>query len=285
VTGDAFAFAGSSSVFLVSTADGHLIQDFDIPPPKPGVEFYVRNLKISRDSRFLAVCGPSSDVIMYSLSTGRQICSLEHHTRQISSLLFSNDSTLLYSVGFDGILCIWDMNSMKLETEISPTGVGSGNTPEIIRSLAGNEEGSFLAVGFLTGSVGIYDSTFKQPMNRFSAHQDSLTDVATSPFDGTIATSSNDKTTKIWSLRGAASLKKTLTGHTDYVLSASFSPLDAIVFTGSKDETIKAWNYKQGELIFTLKCHTNTIFAVVHHPTKKMFISCGGDKVICLWRY
>jgi WD40 repeat protein len=282
LSGDAFAFAGCSDVFLVATADSHLIRTFPVPAARPGTEFYVRSVKISADSRYLAFDGPNSDILVYFLDNGSLLSRFKGHSQQVSSLLFSADSTILFSAGFDGHLCCWDLASLTLQRKEyllhEPT--------ELIRSLAGIDDGALLAVGFSTGVVGICEASLTHPMTSFSAHQGvAVMQVATSLLDGTIATSGHDKVAKIWSLRGAASLKQTLFGHEDFVMTVAFSPTEPILFTGSKDETVMAWDYKHGNMLFTLRGHANTVFAVVHHPSERMFVSCSGDQTICLWKY
>jgi WD40 repeat protein len=149
-------------------------------------------------------------------------------------------------------------------------------------AIAGDDE--YVAVGFMNGKVGIYEPTFSQPMTSFSAHQEYLLNVAISS-NKVIATASHDKTAKLWTVQGAATCRQTLTGHTDYMLGVAFSPRDPVVFTGSKDETIKCWNVRNGENLFTLEGHKNTLFQIDHHPTSRTIVSCSGDGLVCVWDY
>lgn len=284
--GDCLAFANRQTVFIVSSLDGKVINTFDIPNAQNIQEYNTRAIRISPDSQYLALGGPMNNVLIYSIPNHLIIGNLEGHENKVSSLLFSNDSTRLYSGGFDGLLCIWDLKNMKLINKISHENPESSkNSNHMIVALTKDDEETSIAVGFMNGNVGIYDPEFSQKMSVFKAHDEYLLDVTTSPYDNSIATSSHDKTTKIWSLRCVASLRKTLVGHDDLVLSTCFSPKEPICFTGSKDETIKAWDYKKGECLFTIKAHKNTLFELAHHPTKKVFVSCSGDGLVCLWSY
>lgn len=282
--GENIAFCNGKTAFLVSSKNGELIQSFEIPNPNGIIDYTPRSIKFSPDSQFLAIGGPNNTVIIYSLIHKKIIANFEGHHKQISALLFSNDSLTLYSGGYDGLICIWDISKLCLKqiirSQTNPIG-------EMIISLSKDSDEYFIAAGLLNGVVGVYDPLFQQPMNAFQAHDNSscILDVSVSPFDGTLATSANDKTIKIWGIHGVASCRKTLHDHTDLVLSICFSPKQTLCFTGSKDETIKGWDYKKGDLLFTIKGHKNTLFEIAHHPFEKAFASCSGDGVVCVWEY
>jgi WD40 repeat protein len=57
------------------------------------------------------------------------------------------------------------------------------------------------------------------------------------------------------------------------------------MITESKDQTIKVWQYKAGRLLCTIQAQHNTLFEIDHHPRDKCFVSCGGDRVICVCDY
>ncbi|KAH0793484.1 Transcriptional repressor tup12-related protein [Histomonas meleagridis] len=288
-TGNLFAFSNSKSVFVVNTEQGTIFTCFEIPNNVLCKEDYPRSLRISPDSNYIAVAGPDNSIILFSIPQNKIISNLTYHENRISSLLFSRDSTRLYSGGFDGKICIWDLTTMKLIKSVvrDPIPSQGKSGPNMVLALAKDADDEFIAVGFINGSVGISDMSFSQPMTCFRAHEESkyLLDVAISPYDGVLATSSHDKTTKIWSLIGVAKCKQVLGEHTDMVLSVCFSPMQSICFTGSKDETFKAWDYKKGELLFSMRGHTNTLFEIAHHPSKKMIATCSGDAHVCLWEY
>jgi WD40 repeat protein len=58
-----------------------------------------------------------------------------------------------------------------------------------------------------------------------------------------LASSSDDKTIKLWSLESKKELK-TLQGHTDSVNTISFSPDGKYLVSGSSDKTVKIWNFE-----------------------------------------
>ena len=243
-TGDFFAFSNTKSVFLVNTIDGTLREQFHIPNSEKKEEYNPRALKISPNSEYVAIPGPDDNIIVYSISAKKIVGDLKRHENKVSSLLFSNDSEYLYSGGFDGRICIWNLNTMSLTKAALEEDSPNQEMKNVVVALTKDKDDETLAVGFINGKVGVSNMSLSLPFNTFRAHDEGqyLLDVSVSPLDNTMATTSHDKTTKIWSLRGVATCKKTLYEHKDMVLSVCFSPNSTICFTGSKDETFKCWN-------------------------------------------
>ena len=282
-TGERFAFADGRTVFLINSEDGSLLASFQIPHILESNEIHTRALRFSPDDQFIAISGPNTTVHVFSVRDKKVVAKLDRHKKTVSALLFLRDQNWLLSGGHDGVICIWEVGTWRLVRELRHT--TPDEKEDMINALTEAHDRSFVAVGFMNGSVGIYEPTFQQPMGKFNAHNDYLLGVAAAHKIPMIATCSRDKTVKLWSLRGVASRKHTLEGHTNCVISAAFSPDDSIVLSGSKDETIRAWDQKTGDPLFTISARQNTLFEIDHHPSQNKFVSCSGDGIVCLWKY
>jgi WD40 repeat protein len=243
-----------------------------------------RALCFSPDSKFLAVAGPANSTIVIDVRSRRIITSLEEHRNLVSTIAFFRDGRRFVTGGFDGKLCVWSVPEFQLLRVIQHGVEGKTGKEEMIAALAIGADDEYVAVGFMNGTVGLYEPTFSQPMSSFQAHTEFLFNVVISEKD-VIATASHDKTTKLWVIRGVPSCRKILTGHADCVLAIAFSPREPLLFTGSKDETIKCWSEITGENLFTLNGHKNTLFQIDHHPKERAIVSCSGDGLVCLWDY
>ncbi|MDB9376245.1 eIF2A-related protein [Nodularia sphaerocarpa] len=116
--------------------------------------------------------------------------------------------------------------------------------------------------------------------NRWIGHEDEIIDVSFSPDGKIIATSSRDKTVKLWSLDGKQIT--TLKGHTALVHSVSFSPDQKIIATASWDNTVKFWT-TSGKLITTLDAHQNSVYSVSFSPNNQTVATADNGGNIILW--
>jgi WD40 repeat protein len=82
----------------------------------------------------------------------------------------------------EGILIVWELHSCAIPREIAR------GPRDAISSITIDDDFTFIAVGFESGSVGLYEPTFTQPMKGFVAHCNSITVIAYSQLDGTLAT-------------------------------------------------------------------------------------------------
>jgi WD40 repeat protein len=280
--GTKIAFADGNFVYIVQSSDGEVIATISLPGGAEQGTAHTRVLKWSPNGRSIALSGGSNEVLLFDVDSRRLLHKYEGHQREVSAIVFNSDGTWLVSAGFDGLIFVWDV---RTHANVKRLQHGQGGNDGAIVDIATTPDSEFYAVGFMKGSIGIYNDQFEEPMTSFNAHAQILMGLALSPFDETIATVSQDRAAKVWVLKGVASCKHTLTGHTDVVLTAAFSARAQIMITGSKDQTIKMWQYKAGRLLCTIQAHRNTLFQIDHHPRERCFVSCSGDGVICVWDY
>jgi AAA ATPase domain/WD domain, G-beta repeat len=119
--------------------------------------------------------------------------------------------------------------------------------------------------------------------NRFLGHEDSVTSVSISPDGKTLASSSSDKTIKLWDLATGKEIH-TLLDHQEYVSSVSFSPDGQTLASSSWDKTIKLWNLATRQEIRTFFVHKNGVNSVSFSPDGQTLASSSADNTIKLWQ-
>ncbi|WP_242032255.1 protein kinase domain-containing protein [Aphanizomenon flos-aquae] len=127
-----------------------------------------------------------------------------------------------------------------------------------------------------------------------TGHSKSVISVAYSPDGQTLASGSDDTTIKLWNVK-TGNLLQTLTGHSSQVNSVAYSPDGQTLASGgytqamaiaSSVNTIKLWNVKTGNLLQTLKGHSDWVYpvALAYSPDGQTLASGSSDKTIKIWR-
>ena len=172
------------------------------------------------------------EVKLWDSETGRETVPVKGHEKGIHSVLFSPDSKLLATCGFDQVVRVTDVETGRELWSRSwsfPT------------ALAFRPDSRRLAVGGQETRIAIVDATTGAPAHTLSGHALSVLDVEYSPDGKSLASSSYDETVALWNAETGARLK-TLRGHTKPVQSLAFSPSGKRLASASDDRTIRIWN-------------------------------------------
>ena len=108
--------------------------------------------------------------------------------------------------------------------------------------------------------------------------------IAFNPDGKTLASSSHDKTIRLWDLKTQKPLGEPLIGHSSGVWSVTFSPDGKTLASSSHDKTVRLWDLKtQKPLGEPLIGHFNWVISVAFSPDGKTIASGSVDKTVRLW--
>lgn len=165
----------------------------------------------------------------------------------IRSICVASDASLVSAATNRGTVFLWRLGrgstSGGTNSVSNGTGVAGGN-------------------GTVGGAAGIGGSSLFEPLQKIEAHSNYCLTALLSPDVKYLATTSADKTVKIFNAENGFQLEKTLTGHSSWVYDASFSADSAYLVTASSDRTAKLWDLKSGEVILDYKGHHKAVTAV-----------------------
>ncbi|MBO0862087.1 MAG: hypothetical protein J2P21_27055 [Chloracidobacterium sp.] len=153
---------------------------------------------------------------------------------------------------------------------------------DYVRAVAFSNDGRLLALGFLNGSLQVWEVSSGVMIYSIAAHPASVTSVAFSPNNMLLATGSRDNTVKLWESDTGVELQ-VLRGHKGEVSAVAFSPDGQWLVSSSHDRLIKIWRVVTGQEAQTLEGHTMQVTAVTFSPDGQTIISASWDKTIRLW--
>ncbi len=104
----------------------------------------------------------------------------------------------------------------------------------------------------------------------------SYANVTFSPDGLQLASASDKNEVDLWSIDGQ--FMKSLSGHTDDINSIAFSPDGSFIASASSDKSVRLWD-RAGKLIGVFATHTDKVTSVALSPDGQMLASASGDTV------
>lgn len=123
-------------------------------------------------------------------------------------------------------------------------------------------------------------------------HDKDINTVDVSPNNAMIATGSQDRTAKLFSLSFSSSASGSsarvaplavLKGHKRGVWACRFSPVDLALATASGDKTIRLWSLSTFASVKVFEGHTNSVLKLGFVAAGMQLLSCAGDGLVKVW--
>lgn len=235
----------------------------------------------SPNGELLATGGADNQVKLWSLSGLKAIAAKSGIVAKHGSFPFNPQGDFVSAVGVfnQGVQLLETLNGHSkwiLNASFSPDGktlasTSADNTVKVwdVSQLSGGEH--FFA-SEVTGGATL--------LGTLAGHGDQVTQVSWSSDGKMLASSSYDKTVRLWNLNEVRI--KMLEGHGDKVLGVNFSPEGRWLASASMDKTVKLWS-RSGLLLDTLAGHAQRVTSVSFSPDGQLLASGSYDKTVKLW--
>lgn len=115
-------------------------------------------------------------------------------------------------------------------------------------------------------------------------HRKALTDIQFSPNGKWLATSSIDRSIRLWESKTGRLLASFLGGHRDWIRCIAYQPDGLQLGSGGDDGSIRIWDMKTGQKKQALKGHHGFVHAMAFSFDGNLVASGGSDGVLCIWQ-
>lgn len=254
---------------------------------------FIRNLK-QHDSAIRDIAMSSDGLMIVSGSYDRTVKlwqrnqyllkPLYDHQDTIWDIATSRDGKLIATVSEDNTLKLWRGDGRLWQTLQQPQ---SG-----FRAVVFSPDSRLMVTGSNNYMVQLWDlgvgvtlpsgNRDRSPiklLRTFTGHQGGIFAVAIAPDGKTIASGGDDRTIKIWNLKGK--LLHSINAHNERIWKLAFSPDGQLLASASEDGKVKLWK-PDGKAVKTLIVHDGAVWGVAFSPQENLIASVSQNDTIKL---
>ncbi|KAI6078800.1 F-box-like/WD repeat-containing protein TBL1X [Aix galericulata] len=202
--------------------------------------------------------------------------------KDVTSLDWNSDGTLLATGSYDGFARIWTEDGNLAST------LGQHKGP--IFALKWNKKGNYILSAGVDKTTIIWDAHTGEAKQQFPFHSAPALDVDWQN-NTTFASCSTDMCIHVCRLSCDRPVK-TFQGHTNEVNAIKWDPSGMLLASCSDDMTLKIWSMKQDTCVHDLQAHSKEIYTIKWSPTGPgtsnpnsniMLASASFDSTVRLW--
>uniref|UniRef100_W5MVH1 Transducin beta like 1 X-linked n=1 Tax=Lepisosteus oculatus TaxID=7918 RepID=W5MVH1_LEPOC len=202
--------------------------------------------------------------------------------KDVTSLDWNSDGTLLATGSYDGFARIWTKDGNLAST------LGQHKGP--IFALKWNKKANCILSAGVDKTTIIWDAHTGEAKQQFPFHSAPALDVDWQN-NTTFASCSTDMCIHVCRL-GCDRPVKTFQGHTNEVNAIKWDPSGMLLASCSDDMTLKIWSMKQDSCVHDLQAHSKEIYTIKWSPTGPgtnspnsniMLASASFDSTVRLW--
>ncbi|KAK2833523.1 hypothetical protein Q5P01_017412 [Channa striata] len=216
------------------------------------------------------------------------------HTDTVLSLDVFKKGSHFASCAKDRSVRVWHIDSDSGQVRCVAQGFSHTNAVGSIS--CSRMKASFIVSGSQDCTVKVWDlpadlSTAETGIHQLmarsteKAHDKDVNSVAVSPNDKLLASGSQDRTAKLWSLVGEGNLGLlgVFRGHRRGIWAVCFSPVDQVLATSSADGTTKLWSLQDFSCLKTFEGHDASVLKVIFVSRGTQLLTSGSDGLVKLW--
>jgi WD40 repeat protein len=277
---ESVAFSPSSK--LVAASAGRTVNIWDVRTGQltgsligqsDSITLSITSLSFSHNGRVLAGGSFGGAVILWDISTRKQLRDMKGHSKTVQSVAFSLNDNIIASGSRDGTIKLWNVSTGRAIRTLK-------GKNEWISSVTFSPDGKLLASDSNENSgIDVWNVVTGRIRLTIKQESRSVNSVAFSPDCRLLASGHADHTIRIWDLT-AMHMPYTLTGHLSSVTSLAFRSTDTLLASGDDNGVIRLWEVGAGRNPLILSGHTHSILSIAFSSDGKLLASIDGAPLV-----
>ena len=253
------------------------LQDFPQRRTFLGHTDWVNDVAFSPDGTQIATASNDATIKIWEVTTGKELFTLERHSRPVTAVTFNKAGTRLASGGEDGFVNLWNVTGNYINA--------LGGRHGAVRSLDFHPDDRRLLAGYDDGTVRVWDIAIFQSLWDLKEHNGPVNAVAFTPDGDFFASAGEDGRIIIRQSENSTSLSsiEPIEGELTTINALTFSPDGDLLIAGYAGGTLRVWDFQSGERIVTLREHTNLIFDISINSDGTRLASASRDETVKVW--
>ena len=198
-------------------------------------------ISLGLDGQHLVSAGPRPLVLVWDTQSGKCVKGLKGHDKEVTSVVFSSDSTKIISGSADRTIRIWDAVSGECLNSL----IGHEGSVTCLKT---SKNGSQIISCSTDKTIRIWDVASGKCFKVLRGHERNVNSIALSDDGHQLVSGSMDKTLRIWDTQ-RATVVKVLHGHEDSVCYVGLSIDRRTIVSASVDNTLRIWDALSGKCI------------------------------------
>lgn len=230
-----------------------------------------------KEYNFLLIGLSNGSIHVVDVKEKKEIKHFIQHQQGVFHLQYSWKRQQFYSVGGDGLFCVWGLHDLKLKLALPLT-------QDKIRKIAISPDEELLSLACGDGIVRVFETGYFNEIQQLKAHSMSVNSLCFIDHE-ILLSGGKDAHLCVWNLKEKQALIKSIPAHNFAIYAIVKSPDGNYFATASRDKTIKIWDAKNYSVLQRIDHksdgHKNSVNDLLWIEDK--LISAGDDRSVKLF--